>query len=364
MSVETVSVFPVVASDAFLLNDDFSRTLTKKVGGLPEFRMRCRQFIDRLVVVIGSITVTLEISRCFYSFCPEILFEGDDSGVFALFADLYRLLKTCDLITAEELSRSVDEFGSYVIQKQGQHRSSEQSANSIVDVIEYLIQDFSFQSRVHLLRVFKLCCLAVRILDVSYPSVSISLSDSSLVESAMQNCIKLIQSYVLSEGYSHQAFFTGQTMEAVRAAVDEAGVFFVCGEINLWKDFVGATYFSFVSAQRDLCFKLVLQRRKEYECHYIECNKINHLDSLDQSTRGAGSETGSAKSGSSRSACGKSAERGTVAVVEPKKDKSKEETTVVKKKGGASTSKRSVKSKNVADPDPGIFYRLGESSKR
>ena len=74
-----------------------------------------------------------------------------------------------------------------------------------------------------------MCCLAVRTLDVSYPSVSISLSGSSLVESAMQNCIKLIQSDVLSEGYSHQAFFTGQTMEVVRAAVDEAGVFFVCG---------------------------------------------------------------------------------------------------------------------------------------
>ena len=180
----------------------------------------------------------------------------------------------------------------------------------------------------------------------------------------MQNCIKLIQSYVLSEGYSHQAFFTGQTMEAVRGAVDEAGFFFVCGEINLWKDFVGATYSSFVSAQRDLCLKLVLQRQKEYECHYIDCNKINRSARLDQSTRGAGSESGSAKSGSSKSACGKSAERGTVAVVESKKDKSKEETTVVKKKGGASTSKRSVKSKNVADPDLGIFYRLGKSSKR
>ena len=235
MSVEAVSAFPVVASDAFLLNDDFGRTLTKKVGGLPEFRMRCRQFIDRLIVVIvGSITVTSGVSRCFYSFCPGTLFEGDDSGVFALFADLCRLLKTCGLITEEESSRSVDEFGSYVIEKRGQHRSSEQSANSIVDVIEYLMQDFSFQSRIHLLRVFKLCCLAVRTLDVSYPSVSISLSGSSLVESAMQNCIKMIQSYVLSEGYSHQAFFTGQTMEAVRAAVDEAGVFFVCGGINLW----------------------------------------------------------------------------------------------------------------------------------
>ena len=82
MSVEAVSTFPVVASDASLANNNFGKTLmTKKVGELPVFRIRCRQFIDRLIVVmVGIITVTSGVSRCFYSFCPEILFEGDDSG--------------------------------------------------------------------------------------------------------------------------------------------------------------------------------------------------------------------------------------------------------------------------------------------
>ena len=152
-------------------------------------------------------------------------------------------------------------------------------------------------------------------------------------------------------------------MEAVRAAVDEAGVFFVCGEIDLWKDFVGATYSSFVSAQRDLCLSLVLQRRNTSTT--IECNKINRLARLDQGTRGTGSETGSAKSGVSKSACGKPAERSTVVAAGFKKYKPKEETTVVKKKkSGTSTSKRSVKPKEVVDPDPEIFHRLGKSSKR
>ena len=258
----------------------------------------------------------------------------------------------------------MDEFGSYVIEKRGQHRSSGQSANSIVDVIEYSMQDFSFQSRAQLLGVFKLCCLAVKTLDVAYPSVSISLSGSSLLEGALQNCIRLIQSYVLSEGYSHQAFFTGQTMQAVRAAVDQAGVFFLCGEIALWKDFVGATYSSFVSAQRDLCHGLVLQRRKEYECHYIECNKINRLARCEQSTRGTGSETGSVKSVVSKSACGKSAGKGTVVAVGSEKDKPKEKMTGVKKKSGTSTSKKSVKSKNVVDPDPDVFHKFSKSSKK
>ena len=86
---------------------------------------------------------------------------------------------------------------------------------------------------------------------------------------------------------------------------------------------------------------------------------------MDQSTKaaGTGSETGSVQSGSSRSACGKSAEKSTVVAVGSKKDKPKEETTVVKKKSGTSTSKKSAKSKNVVNPDSDIFQKLGKSSK-
>ena len=141
MSTDAISSFPVVSADAFLANDDFEKTLmTKKTGELPEFRARCRQFLDRLIVVIvGSVSVTSGVSRCLYSFCPEILFEGDDRGVFALLTDLCRLLKVCNLITAEESCCAVDEFSSYVIEKRGQHRSSGQSASAIENIIEYLM---------------------------------------------------------------------------------------------------------------------------------------------------------------------------------------------------------------------------------
>ena len=54
-------------------------------------------------------------------------------------------------------------------------------------------------------------------------------------------------------------------------------MFFVCGAIDLWSNFIGPTYDSFVSAQRNLCVCLLLQRRKEYENHYIDCNKVNRL---------------------------------------------------------------------------------------
>ena len=65
-------------------------------------------------------------------------------------------------------------FGSFVIKKERQHCGYGQSACNIGDVIEYLMQVFSVQSRSHFLRVFKLCCLAVETCDVVYPSVSIS----------------------------------------------------------------------------------------------------------------------------------------------------------------------------------------------
>ena len=173
-----------------------------------------------IVVVVGNVSVTSRVSRCLYTFCPEIVFGGDDSGVFTLFADLCRLLKVCTLLTSDVSGSAIDEFRSYVIEKRGQHRRSGQSICNIEDVIRYLTQNFSFRSRSHLLRVFKLCCLAIKTCETVYPAVSISLSGSSLREVALQNCVRLLQSYVLSPGYCHQSFFTGQTLDAVRTAVD------------------------------------------------------------------------------------------------------------------------------------------------
>ena len=173
MSIDAISSFPVVSAETILANADFGKILmTKKTGELPEFRAQCRQFSDRLIVVIvGSVSVMPGVSRCLYRFCLEILFEGDDSGVFALFTDLCRLLEECNLITAEESRCAVDELSSYVNEKRVQHRSSGQSACAIEDIIEHLMGDFSFQSRVRLLRIFKQCCLTIETPGVVYSSV-------------------------------------------------------------------------------------------------------------------------------------------------------------------------------------------------
>ena len=46
--------------------------------------------------------------------------------------------------------------------------------------------------------------------------------------------------------------------------------------------FCGAMYDSFVSEQRGLVQGLVLQRRKDYESHYIACNNANRLEQSEQ----------------------------------------------------------------------------------
>ena len=48
--------------------------------------------------------------------------------------------------------------------------------------------------------------------------------------------LQLVQSYVLSSGYPRPAFFTEQTLEVIRSAIADAGVFVVTAGFSLWKD--------------------------------------------------------------------------------------------------------------------------------
>ena len=131
--------------------------------------------------------MTSGMSRCLYSFCPEIFLEDDDSGVFNLFADLYRLLDLCKLQPSDEMKGAVEELGSCLIEKQGHHVGSGQLASDIQDVAEYPLQDFGFQFPHRLLHVFKLCCLIIETPRVTFPVVSNSLSGGLFSENALQN---------------------------------------------------------------------------------------------------------------------------------------------------------------------------------
>ena len=69
------------------------------------------------------------------------MLEGDDEAVFTLFADLFRVLESCGLLTADESSAALEQHTSFIVEKRGYHYSSGQSAGDISDVVPYLLRD-------------------------------------------------------------------------------------------------------------------------------------------------------------------------------------------------------------------------------
>ena len=85
---------------------------------------------------------------------------------------------------------------------------------------------------------------------------------------------------MLSPGYCPSLFFTEFTLDAVRDAIASAGVFFVTPGYDVWKDVCDPGVASFVSLSRKAYSTYLLERRKSYEHHYVECNKANRLASV------------------------------------------------------------------------------------
>ena len=71
------------------------------------------------------------------------------------------------MLSLDEANAAVEEFTSFVDEKPNLHMGSSQStgasqsASAIPDFVDYVLRGFSFQERHHLLRVFKICCMAV-----------------------------------------------------------------------------------------------------------------------------------------------------------------------------------------------------------
>ena len=80
----------------------------------------------------------------------------------------------------------------------------------------FLMNDYSFLSRHHVLQVFKLCCLIRSSKSSRYLSVVLDLPGSSLSQKAVDDCVRMVQSYVLNPSYAPKLFFTGLTLAAVR----------------------------------------------------------------------------------------------------------------------------------------------------
>ena len=183
-------------------------------------------------------------------------------------------------------------------------------ASEISNMVNWLLRDFSFLARHRVCRVLKLCVLVTGRPRAVYPTVNFDLSGSKLSMAKFQECLRLVQSYVLSPGYEHQSFFTEPTMEAVHDAISNAGVFYVAPNFDLWADFCGGSVSEFISQYSRLYGALLLAQRKSCEIQYVEKNKANRLARAQQMSTNAiaaGAETsgsGKNKAGGQRSASG------------------------------------------------------------
>ena len=143
-------------------------------------------------------------------------------------------------------------------------------------MVDFLLRDYSFQAPRRLVYcVFKLCCLVVCMPVKKCPPVTIDLSGSVISPTDFRRCMELVQSYLLSPEYSHQSFFTDSTLDAVRAAISDAGISFVAPGFSLWNDFCGSRYDAFLSRFRKMYFSYLRERQKSSEVSYAECRQID-----------------------------------------------------------------------------------------
>ena len=268
MDCDGLSGFEKISTEDFLLNCEFGKELHQGMTSeIRDFRNRSREFLDRLVDIILSLNlVTSEVMQGLYSFCPEILLEGDDQRIFRLFDKLLTVLKRSGYLSEDEAKTSMEEFTTYVVDARARHAASDRSAERIPDVVAHLLGDYSFLSRKCLLRVFKLCCLVIARPAKPYPVVDFALDDCSLPLIVVSACVKGVQSYVMGPCYQRGGFFTRSTLQAVRDAIDGAHSFMSSSSYDPWEDLLQSDRKAFVARYADV-FSAFLPRRKR-EAHH------------------------------------------------------------------------------------------------
>ena len=237
MEPSKLDSFEKISSDDFLKNHEFGVELHRSnTDVMCEFRNRCREFVDRLVdVILGQQVVSYDFLQGLCCFCPELLLEGDDRHVFQLFSRLVRVLERCGCLSSSDAQSSREEFATFVVNARSQHRESEESAERIKDVIEYLFSDYSFMSRRSLVQVLKVCCLVVDRPQRKMPDIEIDLKDCAVSVAVVTSSLRGVQRLVSSPGYKQGAFFTQGTMESVRDAIASSRDFMSCARFDPWE---------------------------------------------------------------------------------------------------------------------------------
>ena len=156
--------------------------------------------------------------------------------MFELFSSHCDLFGSCNVLSSDDLKAAAAQYKSYVVEKRGHHVDSTCAASEIRDVIQFLLRDFGFQSRTHVFRLFKICCLIVRMQSSNPPAATIDLSGSALSPAIVHDCVLMVQSHLLGSSFAPHLFLSGSLLVAVQEAIANSGAFFVSNDFDVWKD--------------------------------------------------------------------------------------------------------------------------------
>ena len=143
-------------------------------------------------------------------------------------------LARCGLLTVDEVATGKAEFFSYVVEARRHHLERGVSCDDIKDVRVYLLDQYSFQSRHCLTRVFQLCCLFIELPDDVPAPIEFDFSECSIRPGVLTSCLRSVQSFVSCAAYEQSSFFTETTMDRVRRSLDAAEAFMSNTSFNPW----------------------------------------------------------------------------------------------------------------------------------
>ena len=264
MDASKVTKLEKTATSEFLLNDAFGVELSQSTNcEVCYFRNRCREFVDHLVnVLLAQHVLSADFFYGISCFCPELLLEGDDQQIFQFFSQLVRLFERSGSVPADIAQSSMEEFTTFVVDVRKRHVESESSAEDCDDVVTFLLADYSFMSRKHLVQIFKLCCLIVERPPIALPAVFIDLDNCAVPTSVVTPCLKGFQSLVSSASYKHWAFFIECTMDNVRDSIACSREFLSSSAFDPWEGIARADRTEFVT-HHTATFDVYLARKKK-----------------------------------------------------------------------------------------------------
>ena len=200
----------LLKATSYLQNYEFEGVLeTSRRGKAREFCIQCPEFVDRLVVsTLSCQLVSTNLLQGLYTFCPELLLEGDNDCVISLFNKLVRVLERSGDWSGPESKSAVEEFLTHVVDTRARHVSSGGSAEGITSVVEFLLSDYSFLFRKKMCRVLKLCCLVAVRSRIGFLRAEIDLSDCVVPELVVTSCVQGIQNDSAATNCWQKDFFT------------------------------------------------------------------------------------------------------------------------------------------------------------